>query len=183
MRIEDARKRMRELDEEYHCLLPCEGSGPAISSDDLSEETNAQLEENRREKERLGQVCAGFPHIRPHLWCWMVDVHGTESNLCDDEAFGEGIDLLQENDGDGFASRAGGAMMQQVRRYITEELGMRITDSGGGCGGWHLGTPCGEAEMQTLTAALHGRFAKAVAAGLISVQVKFWKWRFREVTA
>jgi hypothetical protein len=34
--------------------------------------------------------------------------------------------------------------------------------------------------MQTLTAALHGRFAKAIAAGLLAVRVKFWGWRFRE---
>ena len=182
MTLEEAREKMRgllsERDELYrqHGLA---GNGPGITSEDT--ELNKALHDVHERERRLGFRLASYPHIRPHLWCWMVDVHGTESNLCSEEAFEEGLHMLHESDKAGFAARAGGSLGQLlVHDFISRELGMRITDTGGGCGGWHIGTPCDQVEMESLTASLHAKFAKAIAAGLLEVRVKFWNWRFKE---
>jgi len=189
MTLDEARSQMRALDEEYHALLEQMGGGDDSLGIELEVQDEPESQEKpqsircreiRIEKQRLGELFAGFPHLRPHLYCWMVDVVGTTSNLCNAESLEKGLDLLQGGERESFAALAGGALAQNVHRFITEELHLEITDSGGGCGSWHLGTFCTYAIMECLTTALHRQFAKAIAAGLIEVQVKFWGWRFRE---
>jgi len=174
MTLEEARSRMAELDVEYDDLI-----GDSIVTDQSPK--NAEIERVSRERQQLGKVLAGFPHIRPHLSAWMVDVVGSESNATGESEMKEAVGvLLDEGASESFLSRVGGSLAQQVDQFIRKDCGRNPPDGGGGCTSWHIGTPCNDEQCASLTAAIHERFAKAIAAGLLTVRVSFWGWRFRD---
>jgi hypothetical protein len=181
MTLDEAKQKMDSLRAEYDSLwseLAKEGA-LGVEQDEIELDRAKKCAEKKREMDRHGQICAAYPHIRPFLWCWMVDVHGTEPNACSEEEMHEAVEFLNAKNRDEFLGRVGGSLAQQVSRFLADELQMHSTDCGGGCGGWDIGTPCNDAECAALIASLHQRFAKAITAGLLNVQVKFWGWKFR----
>lgn len=50
----------------------------------------------------------------------------------------------------------------------------RISDSGGGCGGWHLGCPCTEMESRKLCTLIHSKYGYYIQEGILGVSRKYW---------
>ncbi len=185
MTLDEAKAQMAELiaerDSLYTTINPNDSDqSPAGATEpEADQETMTALRDNKWAIERLGCICAGYAHIRPHLSPWMVDVVGTGCNMASQEQLEEGMEMILEGERESFAARAGGSLAQEVYRFINDELQLHSTDIGGGACSWHIGTPCTDAECRELTSDLHNRFKKAIDAGLITVCVRFWGWKFR----
>lgn len=99
---------------------------------------------------------------------WCVDIYGKDD--CNPEvALGAGL-----------THEALAEMQDQQSSYpsairaLFQELEIPITESGGGCGGWHLGSVCTQDQADRLCAAFFKRFTPAVKAGLLSCGRHWW---------
>lgn len=76
------------------------------------------------------------------------------------------------------------ALYDEVARDVriwVERQGFKITDSGAGSAGWHLGVPCTDTEADLICRLAHEELAKPLEAKILSVAVKFWGWHFAEL--
>jgi hypothetical protein len=139
---------------------------------------NEKLAELDRSISRFAERCAANPTFHPHMQCWMVDIAGKSEAAPLDQA-GSVEDQLGAlvTSGKDFAARHG-SMMYTTREAI-EALDLKITDSGGGLGGWDLGVPCDDTDAQRLCCMLHTRFHSAISVGLMTVRRRYWGWRFK----
>jgi hypothetical protein len=148
----------------------------------ISEEqvvVNEKLTELDRSIGRFSERCAANPALFPHMKCWMVDVAGkSEAAPLDKDptAVADQLQALMDS-GEAFAARHGSLMY--TTRHLIESMNLKITDSGGGLGGWDLGVSCDDEEARKLCAALHLRFHSAISVGLMTVRRRFWGWRFK----
>lgn len=110
------------------------------------------------------------PKLFDKLQYWMVDVVGKAN--CEDngqkivERFFENGDMYQ-------AVEDSDNLFGLIRKYITEH-GFKITDCGGGCGEWHLGVPCTEAESRRLIEIMHKDFDSFFDEGVLFMKRMFW---------
>jgi hypothetical protein len=157
--------------------------GKAGSADPV---LNQQIGEVELLIQRFGEICAGTPGVREHMWCWMVDIIGSDSGL--EIRRGEGITpgTLTEVI-PALAGYTGGklefesktsSLMASVSAAISGE-GFYISDRGAGCSDWHLGVPCNTNACDKLCAFLHERFARAITCELLVIRPRFWGWRFK----
>jgi hypothetical protein len=70
-----------------------------------------------------------------------------------------------------------GALTSEVRDVMAQ---WNLTDSGGGCGRWHLGCHCTEEEARKLCEALYNKFSAAIDSGLLKVERKAWSLRLKD---
>jgi hypothetical protein len=183
MTLEEARIKMQDYRDCILEMMPNEMVGYATG--DMKGTGTPPWAELQREMERFGQICAGYTHIRRFMKPWMVDVIGQQGECDFSKEKGEkAINLLHESvqgsqeAKNEFAALVGGALAQNVCRFIVDTVRLSPTDSGGGCSGWHIGTPCTDDECMSLCNMLHLHFKKAIDAGLLKIQVKFWGWKF-----
>lgn len=158
-------------------------SGQAACTDPT---LNQQIGAIDLQMQRFSEICAGTPGVREHMWCWMIDVIGSDSGL--EIRRGEGIlpGTLTEVI-PALAGYTGGklefesktsSLMASVSAAVSGE-GYFISDRGAGCSDWHLGVPCDAAACDRLCAFLHERFARAIACELLTIRPRFWGWRFK----
>ena len=100
--------------------------------------------------------------------CIMVDVVGETTEECDVTNLPS--ELTSDNIRDYVADKS--TLAADVRKFM--ESRWNLTDSGGGCGGWHFGCYCTWVEARELVDALREKFKKALAAGLIKIRPKVW---------
>lgn len=107
--------------------------------------------------------------------CIMVDVEGTdEPNMSEGEG-GKAVErFLAEGDK---ALDSVGNLVAEVRKFMSK---WNLTDSGYGCGGWHLGCYCTWVEASELVDALYKRFEKAIKMKLIVIRPKVWSASLKE---
>ncbi len=112
--------------------------------------------------------------------CFMVDISGKgdgplapEAPLPPDVAA-----RLEEGELEQLLEQVGGGLRTNVRRWI-EELGLVITDSGGGAGGWTLGVHCTPGEAWTLDQRFTEDWSRALRAELLSIRIAAWSIRGR----
>ena len=140
-------------------------------------------EQRRREldsdvKQAADEVL-GHPDAFDRVRCWMVDAVGKNDLSPSDEKMETVIeemteDAAQENTTHEYVERFGANLAANVRKVMKQ---FRLTDSGGGCGGWHLGCHCTEAEARLLCQRLYYRFGKAIKAGHLKVVRHHWSIR------
>lgn len=173
MMLEQLRERyaalVRERDEHHTAAM---GESPAMPPEGTPEREEADRLNN--EIRWLADELASYPAMFDAMRGYMVDVKGSGScSPATKEDFEEGLEDFRA------ALDKRGPLPQQVQRFL-ESQGWRITDRGfGGCD-WHLGVPCTESESRTLCTALHARFERQIAAGLLRVQRHHWGWRLRD---
>lgn len=124
-------------------------------------------------KSFLNQM-ASDPTLRPHMWCWMVDISGKQEPAW----VAEGRNPQGQEFED--SVKAKNLLSSDVRKVI-EDAGFRITDSGSGCGGWDLGVPCNDEESRRLCDLLHTKFRDHIDADLLEVHLKFWGWHINGI--
>jgi hypothetical protein len=176
--LEEAQDKMARLmleeRDEHHKLYaePLKGGGFIYSGSAGEGKDDRPHKAAKHAVKLFGDELAGMPQFRDELICWMVDVTGEGEPS--DESKREALRTLN------FArltGKAGGNLASTIREWIADKLYMQITDSGGGCGGWHMGVPCNEEQSRTLCKSLHSEFARAIDSGLIKVLCRFWGWR------
>jgi len=139
--------------------------GPAIISKDV-EDLHAKLK-------RKSQAVLGHPYSFDRVQCWMVDAVG----------FNTECDISPEliADMEDFSHRymeKFGALPTEVRMLMSQ---WDLTDSGGGCGNWHLGCHCTEIEAKELCAALYDHFRHAIDRGILTIRRTPWSLRLKDV--
>ena len=108
----------------------------------------------------------------------MIDVRGSQAEAkITKELVGEINRDAEEGLGHEYIEHFG-ALPTEVRRVMAM---WNLTDSGGGCGCWHLGCHCTEQEAKDLCTELYRIFHRAIDAGLLVVERKLWSLRLADV--
>ena len=115
---------------------------------------------------------ASDAELRASMVPWMVDFEGTaapswtfEQRMPTDEELNSSAMAIYDE------------LPRSVREWIDKQ-GFKITDSGAGSEGWHLGVPCTDSESDLLCRLAHAELVKSIEAGVLVVGIKFWGWRF-----
>jgi len=145
----------------------------------FSDEQNRQRDQMKREHETMMEGFAADPQLRQHMVPWMIDFEGDESP--------KGIEWDKHEKGNVdrkdfvAAVRADfGELPRKVRAWI-EEHHFEISDSGSGCGGWHLGVPCSDKDAARLCQLAQDKLKVYLDAGVLTICLRFWGWRFEDV--
>jgi hypothetical protein len=159
-------KRYTDVREELNALLPTEG--PAAEDPTIKELERARLV--------LSWAVLGHPDSFKKVRCWMIDVKGrmSECDISPEMVRNVQNDAVQ-NRGHKYVEQFG-ALPSEVRNVMVM---WNLTDSGGGCGCWHLGCHCTEEEAHELCCELYQRFGYAIEKGLLIVERKFWSLRLK----
>jgi len=157
MTFEDLWREYEETKEALNALEPTQG--PVT-------ELDPKIDGLRVELRRKTQAVLGHPHSFDRIKCWMVDVVGYQTE-CD---VSPELVAEMEDFGHRYMERFG-ALPSEVRLFMSN---WDLTDSGGGCGSWHLGCHCTESEAKELCVALHNRFQYAIDRGILVVRRTFW---------
>lgn len=131
----------------------------------FSKEQDRELEIGRHRHKKLMEGFAADPELRACMVPWMVDFTGREEPP-------EGMVLDAQ-------SKAKFGELPTLVRTWCETNGFRITESGSGVGGWDLGVPCSDEDANRLCKHVHQDFRVHLDAGVLSVKLKFWGWRFK----
>ncbi|MFA5767350.1 MAG: hypothetical protein WC919_05485 [Candidatus Paceibacterota bacterium] len=165
MTFEDLWREYEETKEALNAIEPTQG--PVT-------EQYPKIDELRTELRRKTQAVLGHPYSFEHVQCWMVDAVGHQTE-CDVSP--ELVAELEEDAIQGLGHKymeKFGALPAEVRALMSD---WDLTDSGGGCGSWHLGCHCTESEAKELCTALHNRFQHAIDRGILVVRRSFWSLR------
>ena len=160
----------KECRERHGCDPDCYTPG------ELTEEEIREHNALRHDARKFADELAADPYFFDILESYMTDVVGTGGCPTDD-AVKAGIEsAVEKGEMFEFITKLGGNLADAIRRYI-QGLGFRISDSGGGCGGWHYGVRGNEPDSRRLCAALHKQFKPAIDAGLIKIRRHHWGYR------
>jgi hypothetical protein len=125
----------------------------------------------RQRYDKLTQIVLSHPDSFDRVRCWMVDAKGNKAE-CEVSP-----DLLAEME-DGISQglehkyiERFGALPSEVKSLMSN---WNLTDSGGGCGCWHLGCHCTTVEAQNLCSELYKTFNYAISTGLLVIERKLW---------
>ena len=148
---------------------------PLVSGNhDPEEIPHGNYQQARRKYETFMTECAAVPALRAEMSPWMVDFSGTQSDVRHDpDLEGDALTDAIRADVSTFA--------RSVRMFIEEKHDCTVTDSGSGAGGWDLGALCSDEQSARLCRAAQDEFAPYIAAGMLTVSLKFWGWRFTDV--
>jgi hypothetical protein len=136
---------------------------------------NASKEDEKRyviaqhETQKFAHTLYSDPMMFDLMWCWMVDIEGEDLS----ENFAE--DVIKSGEFENIPSSLSNA--SNLCESIITGLsiwGFNITDSGGGCGGWHLGYPCTEMESRRLCTLIHTKYSYYIQEGMLRVARKYW---------
>jgi len=158
----------------------------------------AKMQEQEHDLKTHMAFYASMPELSPIMISWMVDIVGKDS--CNVENLAAKFPIPEDVPADktqvsisGYSpndEKIHGAITEQLKTeggvlqmVITtlERNNFVISDSGGGCCGWHVGVACNDAEAARLCAIVHQRFKKAISVGAIAVFKKFWEHRFPDL--
>jgi hypothetical protein len=130
------------------------------------------VEDLRAELKRKSQAVLGHPCSFDRVKCWMVDAVGYHTE-CDvsPELVAEMEDFSHR-----YMNRFG-ALPSEVRLFMSN---WDLTDSGGGCGSWHLGCHCTESEAKALCAALYEHFSYAIDRGILTIRRTPWSLMLKD---
>lgn len=152
--------------------------GCSNTEQEEAEEKHPELVEELRQAEvatkQFEKELMTYPELFDELKIWMVDVVGESNDKCN----AEDIFTAFKKTGDMHEAVANhDNICVLVRSYLTEKR-FKITDSGGGCGGWHLGVPCTEPESRKMIRLMRRDFAEFFEAGVLKMKRMFWgaKW-------
>tara|TARA_R110002049_G_scaffold177616_2_gene344812 strand:- start:441 stop:1031 length:591 start_codon:yes stop_codon:yes gene_type:complete len=152
--------------------------GCSNTEEEEAEEKHPELIDELRQAEsattQFEKELMTYPELFDELKIWMVDVVGESSDTCNAK---EIFNVFEETGDMHEAVAKHDNVCALVRSYLTE-IGFIITDSGGGCGGWHLGVPCTEPESRKLIKLMRQDFAEFFEAGVLKMKRMFWgaKW-------
>jgi hypothetical protein len=128
-----------------------------------------KIDELQVNLKRKAQAVLGHPRSFEHVKCWMVDAIGYQTE-CD---VSPSLVAEMEDFGHKYVERFG-ALPSEVRLFMSN---WDLTDSGGGCGSWHLGCHCTELEAKELCSALYSRFQHAIDRGILTIRRTPWSLR------
>jgi len=149
--------------------------GYSSKGDDISCSTKTLLFNIKREIRQAEEEVASFPRMKYCILPWMVDVCG---NCCEVEV--DSIERVSKDlDFENFINSCG-SVAESVQNSI-RSWGFKITDSGGGVGGWHVGVPCDDYHSEQLCSLLHKKFAYAIEKGYITVYKRFWGFKIKDL--
>lgn len=171
--LADARTRETELwDKAYG--EPGEGEPRGFNSDTpvRDEDAKEELETARNDLKRMRDVFLANPALRPHVRAFMVDVHGEEPTLTEKD-----MEAWRAEPGSPLAMIAGKSRVARVVRDFIDGHGFTITDSGGGCCGWHVGSPNTRDGADELCDLLYENFKPLIDEGVLLVEVHLWSMK------
>jgi hypothetical protein len=144
------------------------------SSDDPPRDPHREkLQAADRNIERLMARFAADPELRKHMWCWMVDFSGKiQPKWAEEGRQPTPIELTTSVKGD--VTDLGKRLLKWL---VLNDF--QVTDSGSGFGGWDMGVPCNLEDGPRLCDLAYVEFKDYIEAGLLSVSLKFWDWRFK----
>lgn len=163
--IDEARVREAQLEELFN-----EDSQLVIDFE-LEREFHAQ----EAALKRLLAHYASDSELRASMVPWMVDFEGTAAPAWTLEQRMPTSDEL-----DSSAMVLYDETARDVRLWV-EKHGFKITDSGSGSEGWHLGVPCTDSQAELLCRLAHDELSKMLKAKVLMIAIKFWGWRFAEL--
>ena len=157
----------REEQERLRVLWLQKGSGQAGAE-------QRAWEIQKKKNEDLLEQCAADPELRKHLTSFMVDFHGTqEPDWVKEKRLPEG--RMFEFDESVRAEYAG---LSKVLQSWLHENGFRVTDTGGGVTGWDVGVRGNYEDSTRLCDMAYEKFGEYITAGVLTVSLRFWGWRF-----
>jgi hypothetical protein len=171
MQFEELWARYEEVRNALNDVLPHSSD---VVETDKQKETREDLE---RQYNKLTQFVLGHPESFDNVRCWMVDAKGTQSEQC--ELTPEIVEAINTDAAEELGHKYiehFGALPTEVRNIM---MRWNLTDSGGGCGNWHLGCHCTESEARELCIALHSRFEHAIDMGILTIERKLWSLRLK----
>ncbi|MFA5766418.1 MAG: hypothetical protein WC919_00655 [Candidatus Paceibacterota bacterium] len=167
MTFEDLWREYEEVKEELNAMEPTQG--PVT-------EQHPKIDELRVELRRKAQAVMGHYSSFRCVKCWMVDAvgHQTECDISPELVAEIEEDATHEL-GHKYVEKFG-ALPSEVREVMSK---WDLTDSGGGCGSWHLGCHCTDIEAKELCRTLHERFQHAIDRGILTIRRSFWSLKLR----
>ncbi len=185
MTIEEAYKKMyelmkKEMDHYYKNIQPIIDSAPYHidkngnhigSSIEIPEEIKKEKEILENNVKSFEKELAAYPHICPILEYWMVDIYGDYGEAGEKEM----EKVLNDLDFKSYIE-AQGSIPSTIQKFI-ENQGFKITDRGGGVGGWNIGVPCNDGESNRLCCLLHDKFKNLIDKKYIKILKVFWGYR------
>jgi hypothetical protein len=144
------------------------------SREKLTPDMSRELHIRKSDHECLMASLASDPILRANMIPWMIDFEGDESPA------GVDYDKLKTDQKVMLtaANANFGTLPKEIRTWITGH-GFEISDSGSSANGWHLGVPCTDLEAALLCKLAHEQLETHLDAGVLTVSLKFWGWRFR----
>jgi len=145
--------------------------------EDIPKEVKEEYEKKGRAIERYSQELMADPLFFDVLSVWMTDVTGNDlpEDFC--EKIVKSGDFKNIPNALSESSNAVSTLRQAIKNW-----GFIITDSGGGCGGWHLGIPGTESESRAFCSMMHKHFGHWIQEGFITLRRKWWgKARFSDI--
>ena len=129
-----------------------------------------QMREARNELKSYGDYLMSFPELFDTLKIWMVDVYGQANHEDNGEQIianyfnGRSIEAaVTDQDG----------LCDYVFQFI-DSHGFDITDTGGGCGMWHMGAYCTEQESRNLLRLMHEHFKEFLEEEALVLKRIYW---------
>jgi hypothetical protein len=125
----------------------------------------------RQKYNKLTQIVLGHPDSFERVRCWMVDAKGNAAECgASPDLIAEMEDGILQEDRHKYVERFG-ALPSEVKSLMSS---WNLTDSGGGCGCWHLGCHCTTVEAQDLCSELYTTFKHAIDSRLLVIERKLW---------
>ncbi|MCK9558098.1 MAG: hypothetical protein M0R50_08685 [Candidatus Cloacimonetes bacterium] len=148
------------IDESYRTL--------PTSSDMKRTEENVLL---NRKIDMLVDLVLGHPDSFDRVRCWMVDAKGSTAECDISKKLVKAMHQDAESELGHKYIEEFGALPAEVRSVMSK---WNLTDSGGGCGRWHLGCHSTEKEAKEICIELHTKFKHAINSGILVVERKPW---------
>ena len=124
--------------------------------------------DDENERYRYVDFVMSIPSIFKKARPWCVDIFGKDDcdpeSALESEVTPEALAEMQDRQS---------SYPSEIRKMF-DELEIPITESGGGCGGWHIGSVCTQDQADRLCAVFHKRFASAIEAGLLRAGRHWW---------
>jgi len=141
------------------------------------EEAKKHWRHSHHKNQALMNQFAADPELRSHMTPWMMDFHGSQEPTWVKEGR-----LPTEQEANLLLRGVAMDLAEVIHEWLNSH-GFRVSDSGGGRGGWDLGVLCDDLEAVRLSALVQSELRRYIDAGLLNVQLKFWGWRFRNSEA
>jgi len=149
--------------------------GYSSQGEGISRPTKTLLSEIEQEIKHAEEKVASYPQMKYCMLPWMVDVCGNCSEV-DTNTMEQALeDLNIEN----FICK-NGSIAESVQSAI-RSWGFKITDRGGGVGGWHIGVPCDDHYSEQLCCLLHQKFKYAIEKEYITIYKRFWGFKIKDL--
>jgi hypothetical protein len=148
--------KARQALEKYYINNPSDGA--AVSASPVERSLSIAVRDAQT-------AIAMNPRALAQMRCFMVDFKGKGSEGAARDSDVEDVAAM--------VRRVGGSLASSVESWLKKQPG-KLTDRGGGEGGWYFGVHCTPDEAWRLSRDGREMFAKAIKSNLLEINITAW---------